>query len=114
MTQLGVNALQRATLISTGKPITEEGERRVSMPSNGPHSFLRRKKMEKYLVNASVNALQRATLISTLSNTNKVYTEEGVNALQRATLISTRMILPKETFIASVNALQRATLISTV
>ena len=36
----GVNALKRATLISTKEALTIESVLNVSMPSNGQHSFL--------------------------------------------------------------------------
>ena len=93
-----VNALQRATIISTNNALTlvnsanvsmpytglpsflhskelanKTTDTVVSMPYNGLPSFLHRKAYKEIKHNCCVNALQRATIISTLPSGNPVF-----------------------------------------
>ena len=84
-----VNALQRATLISTS--LLEENVKdlaRCQCPPTGHTHFYTFCIVLIWLF-LSVNALQRATLISTWIKSEKSRVGKCVNALQRATLIST-------------------------
>ena len=84
-----VNALQRATLIST-RNSWKAGLRLggCQCPPTGNTHFHCNKRVNGYL-RERVNALQRATLISTLIRPSRSQCSSCVNALQRATLIST-------------------------
>ena len=110
-----VNALKRATSISTQDSLTVEDledamcqcpqtgyihfytkdgyliawNGYVSMPSNGLHPFLQKFRYGRTTISIRVNALKRATSISTKKKNALRNLKQCVNALKRATSIST-------------------------
>ena len=71
----GVNALPRATSISTYISVRNLGKTElVSMPYLGPHPFLLIRHLVQRKLNLCVNALPRATSIST-----KIFPPQGNN-----------------------------------